>query len=504
MSRLARNISANVLSSGWATALSLLLTPLYVAFIGVESYGLIGFYMSWIAIVGILDTGISTTATRETAWLAARPGESAKIPTLMRSLETAYWGILLVLGTALVVAVALFGARWFQRATISPDVLQASLVLMVVSLLTQMPSGLYLGGLMGLQRQVQASSLVALFGTARAAGAVAVLAAMPDIRAFFAWQIAIGAAQTAVMRRSFARTVREMGRPTVSLEMLRTIGHFAGGMTLLSALGLVVAQMDKLILSRLVSLEAFGLYTLAWTVASGLSRFAVPLLQAFGPHLTELVSKGDEESLARQVRVLSQLTGAIVLPPAALLTLIPGAILFAWVGDPMVAASAAPLLAVLAIGTVLLACSYPPLSVLYSRKRLRPVIALNFAAAAVLLPVLLWATGRFGAIGAAACWAAYGFAMYVAYHVLGLQELQAVRARGMILRDFVAPGLTAFAVAVATRQWAAQVHGRLALAGVVGIGLLVGWAATATVCRDVCRIVVEKVRWHSRAGLWSA
>jgi O-antigen/teichoic acid export membrane protein len=504
VSRLSRNVSANVLSNAWATALSLLLTPLYIAFIGVESYGLIGFYMSWTAILGMFDTGISTTAIRETAWLAARAGESAQIPTLVRSLETAYSGILVVLGTALLIAAALFGADWFQAATIPAEVIRTSLMLMVVSLVTQMPAGLYLGGLMGLQRQVEASSLVALFGTTRAAGAVAVLAAMPDIRAFFAWQIVIGAAQTAVMRRSLMRAIRGMGPSRLSLEMLRALGHFAGGMTLVTALSLVVAQMDKFILSRRVSLEVFGLYALAWTVAAGLSRVAAPFLQAFGPHFTELLSRGDEEGLARQVRIASQLTSAIVLPPAALFTLVPRSILLAWVGDPAVAAGAAPLLAVLTIGTLLLACSYPALSVLYSRSRLRPVIALNFSAAVVLLPLLLWTTARFGAIGAAGCWAVYGFAMYVAYHVLGLQGLPGISVRGAILRDFVAPGLSAFAIALVTREWAAQVDGRLALAGVVAAGLLAGWTVSAAVCRDVSRIAVERLRWYARRGLWSA
>jgi len=53
----------------------------------VESYGLIGFYLSWIAIFGILDPGISATTVRVIAWLAARPEGKGSIPALLRSLE---------------------------------------------------------------------------------------------------------------------------------------------------------------------------------------------------------------------------------------------------------------------------------------------------------------------------------------------------------------------------------------------------------------------------------
>ena len=72
MNSLSKNISANLLSNVWLVVLLLLVTPMYVWFLGVESYALIGFYSSWVAILGILDTGISATAMREIAWLEAR------------------------------------------------------------------------------------------------------------------------------------------------------------------------------------------------------------------------------------------------------------------------------------------------------------------------------------------------------------------------------------------------------------------------------------------------
>src|SRR5712691_7622512 len=130
MSRLAKNVSANLLANAWSTALALLLTPWYVRLLGVESYGLIGFYVSWVAMVGILDTGISATALREIAWLWARPDERRQAGTLLRSLEAAYWGIMVVLGTGLLTAAWWFGAGWFKSAALAPDVVRQALLLM--------------------------------------------------------------------------------------------------------------------------------------------------------------------------------------------------------------------------------------------------------------------------------------------------------------------------------------------------------------------------------------
>jgi O-antigen/teichoic acid export membrane protein len=505
MTRLARNISANLLSNVWSTALSLLLTPVYVSYLGVESYGLIGFYVSWIAIFGLLDTAISATAVRETAWLAARPDERNDIPSLMRSLEVAYWGIILTAGAALLAAVWWFGARWFHTVNVSPDAVRTALLLMVISLVLQVPSGLYVGGLMGLQRQVEASGLVALFGTVRGAVAVAVLFIAPDIRAFFIWQVVASALQTGTMRWALQRSLHAGDRPAAfSPRLLRSVRRFAGGMSLVTALSLVLTQVDKMILSRLVSLETFGLYMLAWTVASGLSRLVSPLWQAFNPHFTELVSRGDEEGLSRQIRIASQLTSALVLPPAALLMVLSRQILTAWIGNPVTAAGAAPLLTVLALGTLLLASADPGLAVLYSRSRLGPVIKLNVAAVVVLLPALMWAIVRFGAIGAAFSWVAYGLAMYVAYQRIGLRGLRDVGTMFAVVRDFLGPALMAFIVAGLTWQLSRLADGRIQIAAVVALGLVVGWAATLMVCSDLLTIAVNRFRWNSITTLWSA
>ena len=186
-----------------------------------------------------------------------------------------------------------FGDDWFQAKTISSKIARETLMLMAVSLMAQVPSGLYVAGLMGLQKQVECSALLALLGTLRGLGAVLLLWMIaPDIRLFFIWQILISAFQTGVMRYSLWRRVSLRGQiAKFSPDMLQSIKGYAGGMTLITALSILMTQADKVILSKIVSLEALGFYMLAWTVASGLSRVAIPLVQAFSPRFSGLVSK---------------------------------------------------------------------------------------------------------------------------------------------------------------------------------------------------------------------
>ncbi len=503
MSHLRGNISANLLANVWATLLAIGLTPAYVALLGIESYGLIGFYMSWIAILGIIDTGIATAALRETAWLRERPQERARIPTLIRTLELIYWTIVVALGCILFAAAWWFGDAWFSSVVLSPGLIRSALLLMVASLVLQMPSGLYVGGLMGLQHQIECSAFTAAFGTLRGVGALAVLMAQPDIRMFFGWHIVVSALQTGVLRW---RLMSHMTghRPHYSHLVACSVRSFAGQMSVVTALSLLMVQADKMILSRLISLEAFGAYMLAWTAASGLSRLSTPLTHAFSPQFTALVARNDCEGLSTRLRLASQLTGILMLPPGVLLVILGRPALFVWTGNGPVSDRAAPLLAVLAVGTVLTACSYPALSTLYSRGEMKPVIAVNVGAALTLLPLMAMAALSAGALGAAACWTTYGLVTYVSYQAIALKMLPGAGLMARIAADFLAPAAASVAVVWVASGLVPDVGGRLSAAAFLAIVLCLAWAAAVAVCRDLIKAVSSTFSWKPLAFPWSA
>ncbi|MEN8215666.1 MAG: hypothetical protein ABFS56_04685 [Pseudomonadota bacterium] len=64
MSQIKLNIIANFAGKAWTVLMSLAFVPLYIKFIGVEAYGLIGFFVTLQAVFGLLDLGLSTTLFR--------------------------------------------------------------------------------------------------------------------------------------------------------------------------------------------------------------------------------------------------------------------------------------------------------------------------------------------------------------------------------------------------------------------------------------------------------
>ena len=73
ISRLKLNLAANLTGSAWSMFVQLLCIPLYIKFMGVEAYGLVGFYLMLQAMLQVLDLGLSPTMNREMARYSVEP-----------------------------------------------------------------------------------------------------------------------------------------------------------------------------------------------------------------------------------------------------------------------------------------------------------------------------------------------------------------------------------------------------------------------------------------------
>jgi O-antigen/teichoic acid export membrane protein len=62
-----RNIAANYLGQVWTAVMGLAFVPLYIRYLGMEAYGLIGVFAMLQTWLSLLDFGLTPTLTREMA-----------------------------------------------------------------------------------------------------------------------------------------------------------------------------------------------------------------------------------------------------------------------------------------------------------------------------------------------------------------------------------------------------------------------------------------------------
>ena len=70
MKKLRSNIIANYIGKGWSIVAVYICAPLHLHFLGLETYGLIGFYTILISLLALVDMGLTAALNRKIAILS--------------------------------------------------------------------------------------------------------------------------------------------------------------------------------------------------------------------------------------------------------------------------------------------------------------------------------------------------------------------------------------------------------------------------------------------------
>jgi O-antigen/teichoic acid export membrane protein len=273
----------------------------------------------------------------------------------------------------------------------------------------------------------------------------------PTINAFLLSQAAVAVIQLIC---SAALTWRILADPAhraaFDLGWLREIAPFTIGMSGVAAAGVVLTQLDKVVLSHSLDLGEFGIYSLAGVFGVGIGIIANAMFLVTFPRYTELVARGHQVPLLSLYRSAAQLGSALSVAAAAVLAAFSVDILTAWTGDPGLASAAAPILGLLAAGSAFNAMWKNAYALQLAHGQTALALRLSWVVAALAVPSLVLATRGFGAVGAAAIWLVVNGALVVVGVPLTQRRLMAER-RWAWLTDLAAPGAAAAIVVVAVR-----------------------------------------------------
>jgi O-antigen/teichoic acid export membrane protein len=455
MSAFRNNVLANYAGRAWSGLMSLLFIPVYIRLMGIEAYGLVGFYITLQAVFFLLDMGLSTALNRELARASSAGGDARHARVLVRTLEVVYCLIGLAVALLVLALAPLVAGHWIRNEHVPTSTVTTAVQLMGLTLALQWPFALYAGGLMGLQRQVRLNVLTIVFATLRWGGAALVLALVsPNIEAFFIWQALASALQTLAARTMLWSSLPAQGSSVrFDTSVLLRIWRFAAGMTGISVLSIVLTQMDKVLLSTLLPLEIFGYYALAAMVASTLYMLVTPIFAAAFPRFSQLVARQDLTGLREQYHRSCQLVSVIVLPAAVVIALFSEELLLIWTGDPLTAAHARFLVSVLVAGTALNALVNPAYALQLAHGWTRFAMISNLIAVALLVPTIVWASTRYGAHGAALVWVVLNCGyVFIAVPIMHRWLLKG-ELRRWYLADVGLPLLGCLTIALLGRWW---------------------------------------------------
>jgi len=403
---LRRNVIANFLGSGWVAAMELLFIPVYISYLGLGAFGLVGIFMTLQAMIILLDMGMGLMVNREMARYAGGQHDIVSIRRLLRSLECIIAVIAVSVALGIMLSSEPLAVFWIGGDTLPIETVASAFAVMGLIISLKLFEGIYRGALYGLQRQGAFNIGYAAVATLRSVGAVAVLMFVsPTITAFFLWQVFTSAVSVLLFATLTYRFLPEADRRIgPSLERLRAVWKFAGGVLAISALGTVLVQTDKLVLSVLIDLESFSLYVLAGLIATGLFKIAVPIAQAWYPRMSELHAMGSQMEFRRIFHVGAQLMSVTVASVALTLVFFADVILLVWTNDADISVRVAPIMRVLVFGTMLNSMMLIPYNAQLAYGITSLATLINLVAVLVMVPALLFFVPIYGSMAAAWSW----------------------------------------------------------------------------------------------------
>jgi O-antigen/teichoic acid export membrane protein len=410
------NTIAGVIGRIVPLLLALLATPVLLNSLGVESYGLIGLYLTITALVALLDLGLSTAVKREIAGNNA-VGAADQNGRVLRTFEVLYWLIAAGIGGALLAASAWLSTHLIRAETLTPsDVRQVMAALSVVVAISW-PISLYIGALHGEQlivRQTVVSTLCASVRTVLGVGTVLLIS--PSVTLFFLCQAAGYGLEVALLAFFSWRAVGPVSKDRqFDRAVVRKTWRFALSFNVMGAAGLLMSYSDRLVIGTSLPLEALGYYSIAASLGSLVLVVPYAVLQATFPRFAGFSNTGDHDRSfdlwARTLLVVTIAGAAVALP----IVFFAEPLITLWTRSPAAGAAAAPSAAVLAVAGLLASLHAVPGNLAVAAGRTRLPLLLNTA---LLVPVLLAtfvAVRIEGPIGAAWVWVAANAIMGAVY-----------------------------------------------------------------------------------------
>lgn len=401
---LKKNIIANYVGTGIYACAQIFALPWYLGELGSKQFGLIGLIAMLQTILGLLDAGISQALVREMAASFDQTDRGRRnTASLLFGYERIYWLFAVAAGTLLALSANTVATNWLNLDGLPTELGRQAVYGAAAIFMAQFPASIYRSLLMGVQAQVVFNSILSISSILRHVGGVLIIMIWPTLFSYLIWHISLAFLET-LARSVCAWRVLQIKRSQVKWDSgrIRASSRLVIGMSIAALVGALTVQMDKIILSKMVSVEQFGYYTIAATAALAALQVIAPITQAALPRAIQL-RHSPNELHNLNIKLLGSIILMIVLA-ASLFAIVGKWLIEIWLGDSVVVEIVYPILSVLLIGTGLNALyniGYVNWLVHKQVKRVLQVNVVSLLLAVSLIPPLV---ERLGIIGAAASW----------------------------------------------------------------------------------------------------
>lgn len=414
------NAIANYFGQGYTMAVAIIFTPLYLQYLGAESYGLVGFFMLMQNWLNLLDMGLSATLVRQVSFARGKVSRFKKFINLLRSFEIIFFAIAISVVLVIYFKSDWLAYKWIKAIQLSPEIISYCITIMGIVVGLRFFSTLYRGGIIGFEDQIWLNKALVAITSFKYIGAFFIIVYVSnDIKLFFEYQLAIAFLEVGILGGRFYHdlpsSVTSKNWFKLDWSFFREVLPFSISIAYTSALQMIVSQLDKLLLSGLLALNIFGYFSIITIISGSVIALSVPIFIAFQPRLTMLVARKSIDELSSLYTEMTQIVICIVFSSAMIIIIYPQEILYLLTGDNRTYIWGGEVLKWYVLGSstyVMGSCQYY-LQNAFGKLRLY-VIGLTLLLM-VQAPLIYFVTTNYGAIGAGQLWLAFSLIWFLGF-----------------------------------------------------------------------------------------
>lgn len=409
-----KNILVNFIGKFWSLLSNFLFIPLYIHYLGFESYSVISFTLIVASMFAILDSGLTSTLSREFARGDISVDNKEKKFIAIESLFS--------LISLFAILISYFSSDYIAKNWVNSEtysVTQIAFLLKIVSIEVgfNLLFRFYLGGLLGLDRQVLSNIIQIGWGVFRNGLVLFVIMYEPTLKTFFFWQAGITMLSMYIARKKLFQKLNLSFkfRFSFDIDIYKDIWKFSLGMFFISIVAAINTQTDKIVISKILSVENLGYYTISVSLSLGLLVLISPIATALLPKFTTLYSTRQNEDASLIFMKYYQVLAIFVFSCMSIMIFMPDTIIWLWTGDKDIAFKSQVFLPVTAFGYGMLALQVLLFNIAIANGYTKLNSILGFISLIITIPGYWYAVKYFGAIGVAWLFALTQFLITIIY-----------------------------------------------------------------------------------------
>lgn len=400
------NLISNYGTKLWSLVSVFIFIPVYIHYLGIEAYAVVGFYALLLGIISFADAGMSSAVIRE----FASDAEPAYKYSVLILIERIYVFICASIATIVFFFAETIGRIWLTSEKIPLSDLTFYIQLIGIGTSLQLLSSLYFGALFGLNNQIGANTIQIIWNIFKSGFVIALLIIFtPDLKTFFFWQILCNLVYILVLRYN---TILHLKKTGAQLSLLLkkvpvSILKYICGMTLIAIISAINTQADKIITSSFFTLKIFGYYNIASTVSQIPMMVALPLSMSVFPLFSRFSSASDQLSTNTVFQKAAFLLHILVFPVFVTIFLYSSEIIYFWTGttiEPYWFDKILTVIKLLTLGSTFLALQVLPYYLLLSKGKTKYTIYQGLIQILIGIPLLYFSVRKLGILGAGIPW----------------------------------------------------------------------------------------------------